>query len=48
MYSIRLFQDQDMPALVRIWNESVEKNEVVFYPASEEYLKSAFLTFPTK
>ena len=46
MYSIRLFQDQDMPALVRIWNESVDKNEVVFYPASEEYLNKRIFDIP--
>lgn len=46
MFTIRLYQDSDLPALVEIWNRSVNAGEVVFYPASEEYLKARIFDDP--
>ena len=46
MYNIRRYEQKDLPALVRIWNESVDAGEVVFYPASEEYLMKRIFNDP--
>lgn len=40
--SIRNFEKADLPSVIRLWNESVEAGEVVYYPLSEAYFHTKF------
>lgn len=46
MYQIRPYQDTDLPHILRLWNESVDAGEVVFYPATEAYLNMRIFDAP--
>ncbi len=40
--TIRLFEQKDLPALLRLWNGSVEAGEVVYRPLTEDYYRKKF------
>ena len=46
MFSIRPYQETDLPEIIRIWNASVNAGEAVFYPATEEYLNKRIFNDP--
>lgn len=46
MLKIRLFEEKDLPSVIRIWNESVTAGEVLFYPLTAEYFERKFIRDP--
>lgn len=43
---IRLFQKEDLPQVMDIWNLSVTEGEVVYYPIDQAYFEKKFLADP--
>ena len=42
MADIRLFEQKDLPEVIRLWNESVKTHEVVYRPITAEYFHEKF------
>ncbi len=40
--NIRLMEKSDLTGIIKVWNESVEAKEVVYYPLTEEYFHQKF------
>ena len=40
--AIRLFQPEDLPGVISVWNASVDAGEVVYYPLTEAYFHQKF------
>ena len=43
LLEIRPMQSNDFAAVQRIWNDSVEKGEVLYYPLTEDYFEKKFI-----
>lgn len=43
---IRTYEKQDLPSVIRIWNESVQAGEVVYYELTEAYFHTKFESDP--
>ncbi len=39
---VRLFEQNDLPGVVAVWNEAVDAKEVVYYPLTAEYFHKKF------
>ncbi|MDD3334943.1 MAG: GNAT family N-acetyltransferase [Eubacteriales bacterium] len=44
--NIRTFEGRDLPSVIRIWQESVQAGEVVFYELTAEYFRTKFENDP--
>ena len=40
--TVRMMERRDLPAVIRLWNASVEAGEVLYFPLSEAYFRAKF------